>query len=147
MAGVARLLDAGEEEDALVGGEPEDDREEEEQLGRLEAALAREPQQSFEPALLENQHEQPEHRAKRERVHEELFDREDDRARHCEKDGKRQHGHDREREWQVRTEARLQVEVVAVVPVTSVSGRSRSSRTSSWVSWLSGELFEMTSIW
>src|SRR5213080_379565 len=40
IAAVARLFDPREQEDAVVGGEAEDDREEQQQLGRFEPTLA-----------------------------------------------------------------------------------------------------------
>jgi hypothetical protein len=112
VTAVARLLDAREEEHAVVGREPEDDGEEEEELGRFEAALAREAEQALESSLLEDEHEQPEHRTQAERVHQQLLQREDDGAGQREEHHEREQGDDRERERQVVAEARLQVEIV-----------------------------------
>jgi hypothetical protein len=57
VAVVVGFLDPGEEEDAIVGGEAEDDREEQEQLGRFEATLAGVAEQALEPSVLEDEDE------------------------------------------------------------------------------------------
>ena len=51
-----------EQEHAVVGREPEGDREQQQRLGRLEPALARVAEQALEPAVLEDQDEDPERR-------------------------------------------------------------------------------------
>ena len=85
-AAVVRLLDAREQEDAVVGGEPEGDREQQDRLGRLEARRCSGSRAGPEVAVLEDQHEQPERRAEREHVHQQRLDRQHDRAGHQEQD-------------------------------------------------------------
>ena len=99
-AGVVRLLDAREQEHAVVGGEPERDREQQHGLARLQRALAREAEQPLEVAVLEDQHEQAERRAQRQQVHHQRLDRQHDRPRHQEQDDERRRREDRQRERQ-----------------------------------------------
>ena len=94
-AAVVRLLDAREQEHAVVGREPERDREQQHRLGRLERALAREAEQALEVAVLEDQHEQAERGAQREQVHHQRLHRQHDRAGHQEQDDERGHREDR----------------------------------------------------
>ena len=62
VAAVARLLDPRQQEDAVVGREPEGDREQQQRLRRFEPALARVAEQALEAAVLEDQHQDPEGR-------------------------------------------------------------------------------------
>ena len=112
VASVARLLDSRQQEDAVVGREPEDDREQQQRLGRLEPALARVAEQVLEPPVLEDQHQDPEGGAEPERVHQHLLQRQDHRAGHQEEDDEGDHDDDRQHLRQVVAEARLQVEEV-----------------------------------
>ena len=74
-AAVARLLDPREQEDAVVGGEAEGDREQQDRHRLLERALARVVEQALEAAVLEDQHEDPEDGAQVEEVHQQRLDR------------------------------------------------------------------------
>ena len=111
-AAVARLLDPRQQEDAVVGREPERDREQQQRLRRLEPALARVAEQALEAPVLEDQHEDSERRAEAEQVHHQLLDRQHHRAGHQEQHDDRDHGDDREHERQVLDEAVLEVDVV-----------------------------------
>ena len=51
---VVRLADPREQEDAVVGREPERDRKEQHRLGQLERALAAVAEDALEPAVLED---------------------------------------------------------------------------------------------
>ena len=57
LAAVARLLDAAEQEHAVVGGEREDQRRGDQEVGRLDAAVGRVAEQALEAAVLVDQHE------------------------------------------------------------------------------------------
>ena len=79
-AGVERLLDAREQEDAVVRGQAERDRQQHERLRDLQRALRLVAQQRLEPAVLEDEHEQAERRAEAEHVHQQGLQRQHDRA-------------------------------------------------------------------
>ena len=57
---VARLLDAPEQEDAVVGREREHERGGDEEVGRLDAAVAGVAEQALEAAVLEDEREDAE---------------------------------------------------------------------------------------
>src|SRR5215207_364840 len=57
---VMRLLDPGEQEDAVVGRETEDDREQQDRHRLLERSLAAVIQQALQPAVLEDEDQDPE---------------------------------------------------------------------------------------
>jgi hypothetical protein len=101
VAADARLLDPCEQEDAIVGRESEDGCEQQQQLRRLEAALALVAEDAFEPSVLEDHDEHPEHGADAERVHEYLRERQDQRPCHDEQHGDRDRGDEPDRERQV----------------------------------------------
>ena len=75
-----RLLDPREQEDRVVGGKPECDREEQHRLGQLERALAAVVEEALEPAVLEDQHEQAEGGREPEHVHQQRLQRQHDRS-------------------------------------------------------------------
>ncbi len=58
--GVARLLDPREQEDPVVGGEAERDREQQDRHRLFERALAAVVEQALEAAVLEDEDEEPE---------------------------------------------------------------------------------------
>ena len=62
---VARLLDPPEQEDAVVGREREDERGGDEEVGRLDAAVAGVAEQALEAAVLEDEREDAERRRRR----------------------------------------------------------------------------------
>jgi hypothetical protein len=95
---VAGFFDAREEEDAVVGGEAKDGCEQEQELGCLEAALARVTEETLEPAVLEDEHEDAEHCAQAKGIHDDLQEREDERAAQREEERDRERGDDAERE-------------------------------------------------
>ena len=111
-AAVTRLLDAREEEDAVVGREAERHREQEQGLGGFEAALAVVAEEALEAAVLEDQDEDPEDGAQAEEVHHELLDGEDDRARHEEEDDERHQADHRQHERKVLDQAVLKIDEV-----------------------------------
>ena len=127
---VARLLDAGEQEHAVVRGQPERDREQQHGLAGLQRTLALVGEQPLEPAVLEDQHEQPERGGEREHVHHQRLHREHDRARHGEQDDQRRDGEDRERERQVRAQRRLLVHERRRLPADVDGNGARAPRTS-----------------
>ena len=57
---VARLLDPAEQEDAVVGREREHERGGDEEVGRLDAAVAGIAEQALEAAVLEDERDDPE---------------------------------------------------------------------------------------
>ena len=95
---VARLLDPREQEHAVVGREPERDREQQDRLRGLQRALARVAEQALQPAVLEDQLEDPERGAQRQQVHDQRLDGQHDRAGHQEQDDERRRREDRQRE-------------------------------------------------
>ena len=74
------LLDAGQHEHRVVRGEPEDNRDEEGERVYLDRRRPGIVERAVEPALLEGEHDDPERRRQRERVHEQRLERQDDRA-------------------------------------------------------------------
>ena len=78
---VVRLLDPREQEDAIVGGEPERDREEERRLGQLERALAAVVQERPPAARPGRSGRGAERRREAEHVHHERLQRQHHRPR------------------------------------------------------------------
>ena len=111
-AAVARLLDPREQEDGVVGREAEGDGEEQDRHRLLERSLARVVEQALEAAVLEDEHQDAEHGAQVEHVHDQRLDRQDHRAGHQEQDHEGGDDDDRERDRQVLLEARLEVDEV-----------------------------------
>ena len=109
-AAVVRFLDPREQEDAVVGGEPEGDREEQDRLGRVERAGAPVGEQALQAPVLEDQDEDAEHGAEAERVHQHRLHSEHERAGHQEEDEQRRGDDEREHEGEVRAEAVLEVD-------------------------------------
>ena len=110
-AAVVRFLDPRDQEDAVVGGEPEGDREEQDRLGRVERARAPVGEQALQASVLEDQDEDSEHGAEAERVHQHRLHSEHERAGHQEEDDQRRGDDEREHEGEVRAEAVLEVDV------------------------------------
>ena len=101
----ACLGDPAEQEDPVVGRQPEDDREQQDRDRDVEGADAGVDEQRLEPPVLEEQNQDPERDADRERVGEHGEQRQDQRARHQQQ---RDHGRgddDRDRQRQVVLEA------------------------------------------
>ena len=86
-------------------------REQQDRLGGVERPGAVVVEQSLEVPVLEDQDEDPEHRAQVQRVHHDSFERQHDRAGHEEQDDERGGDHDGERDREVSAEAVLEIEV------------------------------------
>ena len=104
------LLDPRQQKDPVVGRERERDDEQQDRLRRLEGALARVAEEPLEAPVLEDQDEQAEGGAEGEQVHHERLERQHDRAGYEEEQNEGGRSEDRERDRQVRLEARLLVE-------------------------------------
>ena len=83
---VARLLDPREQEDGVVGREPEGDGEEQDRHRLLDRPGAGVVEEALEAAVLEDQHQQAEDGAEVEDVHDQRLDRQHHRAGHQEED-------------------------------------------------------------
>ena len=107
---VVGLLDAGEQEHAVVGGEREGDDEQQHEVGLLEAADRAEAEQRGEVAILEDQHEQARADGDRQQVHRERHERQHERAGHQEQEAAGDEREDRERQRRVRGDRSLLVD-------------------------------------
>ena len=84
QAVVVGLLDAGQEEHRVVGGEAERHGPQQDRLGQVQGADAVVVEQPLEAAVLEDPHQQPEGGAERQQVHDHGLHRQDHRAGHQE---------------------------------------------------------------
>src|SRR5207245_4980380 len=97
---VAGLLDAREQEDAVVGGEAEDQRKDEHRLGLLERTRGREVEEALEVTVLKYEHQGSEAGGQRQQVHQDRLHRQYHRPGHQEEDDKRGRGYKADRERQ-----------------------------------------------
>ena len=110
---VVALLDAAKQEDVVVHGEAEENREEEQRQPGLDHGSFLEAQKACADAILEDQHQQAVGRADGQQVHDDGLERHDDRAE----------DHQQEQEAQAEDEGEDVRQVVLLC-----SARSRRSR-------------------
>ena len=109
-ASVARLLDPRQQEHAVVGGEAEADREQQDRLGGVERAVGPVGQQPFQGTVLEDHHEDAEHGAEAQRyVHQHRLYGQHHGAGHQEQDDQRRGDHETQREREMPFEAGLEI--------------------------------------